>query len=187
MNAQHFATRARSALCQRWPELERYHQGSMLMILEQVCLASQEIENAQCAKKVPAVTMVPPTPEEVIAFLKELDSDLNPQDFIDHYQSNGWLVGRVKMRDWRSAARRAHRMWQRPGQRNAGGTTVAVKPMGEWERKSKMERLKALQAELHELRHPGGAAWAVFLAGAKAKQATDLCEKIAALKTELEA
>ncbi len=32
-------------------------------------------------------------------------TDANPQEFIDFYESNGWKVGRNKMKSWESAAR----------------------------------------------------------------------------------
>ncbi len=32
-------------------------------------------------------------------------TDANPREFIDFYQSNGWKVGRVSMKDWQAAVR----------------------------------------------------------------------------------
>jgi len=45
--------------------------------------------------------------EEMVACcrLKGYRTDANPQEFIDFYESNGWKVGRVSMKDWRAAAR----------------------------------------------------------------------------------
>lgn len=49
---------------------------------------------------------VKPTPEEIEAYKKEKNLVLNTQDFIDYYESNGWRVGRNKMKDWKATARR---------------------------------------------------------------------------------
>lgn len=47
----------------------------------------------------------PPTLEEVAAYCSERKNGVDPQRFIDHYTSNGWMVGKNKMRDWRAAVR----------------------------------------------------------------------------------
>jgi hypothetical protein len=50
---------------------------------------------------------VPPPLAEVKNFFLELKStELEAETFINHFQSNGWLVGgRTKMKDWQAAAR----------------------------------------------------------------------------------
>lgn len=50
---------------------------------------------------------VPPTLGEVAAYVKERGSRVDPQGFLDFYESKGWLVGRSPMRDWKAACRRA--------------------------------------------------------------------------------
>ena len=47
----------------------------------------------------------PPTLEQVADYCKERKNTVNPQRFIDHYSSNGWMVGRTKMKDWKAAVR----------------------------------------------------------------------------------
>ena len=47
----------------------------------------------------------PPTLEEVSAYCLERQNTVNPQKFIDHYTSNGWMVGRNKMKDWKASVR----------------------------------------------------------------------------------
>lgn len=170
--AEQYATRARAALCTRWPELARYPQGEMMAVL---CGAASTAE-AVVAHTQKSMRFVPPSLEEVQAFLQEIGSDLDPRDFFDHYQTKGWIVGKVMMKDWRSAARRADRTWQRAGRRQE---------MTEWERKQKSDRLKALMDEYRDLRHPGGCAYPVFLAGAAAKRGEDLARRIGQLQKEL--
>lgn len=48
---------------------------------------------------------VPPTLEEVKAYCKERNNNVNPNRFINYYESNGWRVGRNKMIDWKASVR----------------------------------------------------------------------------------
>ena len=50
---------------------------------------------------------VPPTLEEVTAYVSERNSKVIPQAFIDFYESKGWMVGKNKMKDWKAACRNA--------------------------------------------------------------------------------
>lgn len=52
---------------------------------------------------------IPPSIEEVSAYCIERGNKVNPQRFIDHYTSNGWMVGKNKMKDWQAAVR----TWER--------------------------------------------------------------------------
>lgn len=47
---------------------------------------------------------VPPTVEEVQAYCDEKGYSLvSPERFVSYYASNGWMVGKTKMKDWKSA------------------------------------------------------------------------------------
>lgn len=48
---------------------------------------------------------VKPTLEEITAYCKERGNSVNPQRFLDYYNSNGWKVGRNPMKDWKAAVR----------------------------------------------------------------------------------
>lgn len=63
---------------------------------------------------------VPPTLEEVAAYVRERGSMVDPQGFIDFYAAKGWMVGQNKMKDWKAACRNAEKWerWQRPSTRN---------------------------------------------------------------------
>lgn len=43
---------------------------------------------------------VPPTLEEVEAFIQERGYAVNAEYWFNYYKSNGWMVGRTKMKDW---------------------------------------------------------------------------------------
>jgi hypothetical protein len=47
----------------------------------------------------------PPTLEEVQAYCKERNNKVDAERWINHYTSNGWMVGKVKMKDWKAAVR----------------------------------------------------------------------------------
>lgn len=48
---------------------------------------------------------VPPVFEEVKDYCEERGNGIDPQRFIDFYASNGWMVGKNKMQDWRASIR----------------------------------------------------------------------------------
>lgn len=52
-----------------------------------------------------------PTIEEVKSYCLERKNQINPESFIDFYESKGWLVGKSPMKDWRAAIR----TWERNG------------------------------------------------------------------------
>lgn len=49
---------------------------------------------------------VAPTVEEVRAYCQERGNSIDPEKFIDYYMANGWMVGRVRMKDWKATVRR---------------------------------------------------------------------------------
>lgn len=46
-----------------------------------------------------------PTLEEIETYCKERNNTVNPQQFIDFYESKGWYIGKNKMKDWKAAVR----------------------------------------------------------------------------------
>ena len=51
----------------------------------------------------------PPTLQDVKAYCIERKNDVDPERFIDFYESKGWMVGKNKMKDWKAAVRN----WER--------------------------------------------------------------------------
>jgi len=47
----------------------------------------------------------PPAVEEIKKYCIERKNNINPETFIDHYTSNGWMVGKNKMKDWKASVR----------------------------------------------------------------------------------
>lgn len=54
---------------------------------------------------------VPPTLEEVQAYCRERNNNVDAERFINHYTSNGWKVGKNKMQDWKASVR----TWEKNG------------------------------------------------------------------------
>ena len=50
-----------------------------------------------------------PTVEEIHEYCFERNNGIDAQRFFDHYESNGWMVGKTKMKDWKAAVR----TWER--------------------------------------------------------------------------
>lgn len=48
---------------------------------------------------------IPPTYDEVRAYCDERCNKVDPQRFIDFYQSKNWYVGKNKMKDWKACVR----------------------------------------------------------------------------------
>lgn len=65
----------------------------------------------------------PPNLKEVSDYCKERNNQVNPQAFIDHYESNGWMRGKTKIKDWKACVR----TWE---QNTKGGQSSKPKQNG---------------------------------------------------------
>jgi hypothetical protein len=63
----------------------------------------KEKEGKDVRKKSKA--FVKPTLEEVAVYCQERSNSVSAQQFINHYESNGWMVGKNRMKDWKAAVR----------------------------------------------------------------------------------
>ena len=69
----------------------------------------KEIEKEREKGKKAGSRFVPPTLEEVSAFIAENNYRVNAEKFIDYYNANGWKVGKNPMRDWKAVLRNWNR------------------------------------------------------------------------------
>lgn len=67
-----------------------------------------------CSNAVSKTTskFIPPTDEEVAAYVAGKGYHFNPAQFVPHYQSKGWKVGNQPMKDWRAACRTWENSWK---------------------------------------------------------------------------
>jgi hypothetical protein len=66
---------------------------------------NKNVKKVKNEKKEPVKRFVPPSLDQVTAYCQERQNKIDPQRFIDHYESNGWKVGRNKMKSWQAAVR----------------------------------------------------------------------------------
>ncbi len=50
-------------------------------------------------------TFIRPTAEQINEYSKEIGFTLDGNQFIDHYEARGWLIGKNPMKDWKAAVR----------------------------------------------------------------------------------
>lgn len=84
-------------------------------------------------EKTAATRFVKPTVEEVKAYCSERLNTVDPETFVNFYESKGWKVGNTPMKDWKAAVR----TWERAGNRT---------PQAQRMVRHKMETDKAVRA-----------------------------------------
>lgn len=79
--------------------------------MQEICPHNIEIDtnNEKDIDKGKRKRFTAPTLEEVSEYCKERNNSVDPQRWFDYYSSNGWMVGRNKMKDWKAAVR----TWER--------------------------------------------------------------------------
>lgn len=73
-------------------------------------------------------TFTIPSIDEVRAYCEERNNGIDPSAFIDHYTSNGWMVGRTKMKDWKAAVRN----WERKHPKGAGNASQVAQDINDY-------------------------------------------------------
>ena len=72
-----------------------------------------------------AKRFMPPTLDQVHFYCNERLNNVDADKFIDHYTSNGWLVGKNKMKDWKAAIR----TWEKSSFDKTGSNKPALRPV----------------------------------------------------------
>lgn len=65
------------------------------------CGAGQISDNDEPAKR--TARFVPPTVEEVRSYCAERNNGIDAEAFVAFYESKGWMIGKNKMKSWKSA------------------------------------------------------------------------------------
>lgn len=63
-----------------------------------------------------------PTVDDVRAYCLERNNKVDPQQFVDFYESKGWMIGKNKMKDWKAAVR----TWERSETKTRLGETAKL-------------------------------------------------------------
>ena len=72
---------------------------------------------------------IPPTADEVSAYSDEINAGVDGQQFVDFYESKGWMIGKNKMKDWRAAVR----TWKRSEGQRGSKISTAVRSNRNWD------------------------------------------------------
>lgn len=84
-----------------------------------------------CASTPQSKRFTPPTREEVQQYITEHGYHVDAERFTDYYTSNGWMVGKNKMKDWKAAVR----TWERKEKESENATSNIFQQIAE-ERKA---------------------------------------------------
>lgn len=68
--------------------------------------SQDEVSQEQARETKPKrLRFVPPTLDEVQSYIAEKGYNVDAERFISYYESNGWMVGRNHMKDWKATVR----------------------------------------------------------------------------------
>lgn len=75
--------------------------------LGKISLDKDSIDKDKDADKPPSPKskFTKPTIEDIKDYCIERNNNISAESFFNHYESNGWMVGRNKMKDWKAAIR----------------------------------------------------------------------------------
>ena len=111
-NLQNLQNRLREKEKEKESERENEKERSKEKEKEKVKEKSKEKESG----------FIPPTLDEIAAYLREKNLQGEAEAIYDHYTANGWMVGSAPMNDWKAAVRN----WSRQERRFGGsGNTGA--------------------------------------------------------------
>lgn len=99
------------------PEEEREEDSDIRNKNDNMGVPAEAPERKRASRK----PFNPPTVEEVRAYCTERGNSVDPEAFIDFYESKGWMIGKNKMKDWKAAVRTWEQGDKRKGVKNSGG------------------------------------------------------------------
>ena len=86
--------------------LNTYKQNTNSPITDYVQIIDIQKEEPQAVQENYAKKrFVKPSVEEVKAYCAEIGAEIDAEYFINYYDSNGWTVGKSRMKDWKAAVR----------------------------------------------------------------------------------
>ncbi len=87
---------------------------------EQLITNNKQLTN----QKKRASPFVPPLVSEVGAYCYERNNNVDAQTFVDHYEANGWMRGKNKIKDWKACVR----TWEKNNENNQRNNQSSRKP-----------------------------------------------------------
>lgn len=71
---------------------------------DKIRLEEIRLEEIKKEKKSPS-RFTPPTLKEVISYCRERQNTVQANKFLNHYEANGWMRGKSKIKDWKACVR----------------------------------------------------------------------------------
>ena len=136
----------KSSSCVDSPLMEELHPSCVnptLSVVED--LHTNKQENKQENKQKGAKRFAPPNFSQVEEYCRQRKNSVDPQAFLDHYEANGWMRGKTKIRDWQACVR----TWERSAPKN--GTPSAHKAFTEDNLRTSPEDKAKAKADLERL------------------------------------
>lgn len=106
---QNVIERNRKNISKRWDKSDTKNTTGKVGIAKDTKNTDKDYEkDYEKEKEKKIIRFTPPTLNEIESFISENKlSFVDPEAFFNYYQSNGWLVGKNKMKNWESAIK----MW----------------------------------------------------------------------------
>ena len=92
------------------PSIDKISRDKSSVVEESI---EGDAEDINVPSKPSQKRFTPPTVDEVREYCIVRSNSVDPQRFVDYYTSNGWMVGKNKMKDWKAAVR----TWERDPRR----------------------------------------------------------------------
>ena len=87
-----------------------------------------------------------PTVEQITKYCNERKNHIDPQQFFDHYESNGWRVGKASMKNWQAAIR----TWEKNNEKRTATNRRIQPPLTDADR----EDIAALEEGIQHITLP---------------------------------
>lgn len=100
----------------------------------------------EVVKSEKASRFIPPTVQEVVDYCLERGNSIDAQHFVDYYQSNNWMRGKNKIKDWKACVR----TWEKNNDRRSN------QPSGQGARKLSLAERSAQQTAIIQAKLAAG-------------------------------
>jgi len=88
--------------------LETKENGSYTECIQNVSKMDTQVRLGKVSIGKKRGGFTPPSISELKEFIKENNYNVDPETFINHYETVGWMVGKNKMKDWKASVRGWH-------------------------------------------------------------------------------
>ena len=99
---------------------------------------TKNVKNGKNEKNIYRGKFIPPTLEEVKAYCQERNNGVDPERFVNFYESKGWYIGKNKMKDWKAAVR----TWENKEGNNNGAERTELARRDEEQRNEEYDRYR---------------------------------------------